>query len=126
MGSRITKDKLIEIIEKALKDNSDGGIPWEDTIEAVANKVLIATSRQEPMTIEDAIRAMNKHSLEFPSHGYNCACKDVYIRAARNYLHDMQADFIGLPYEEFQSLEHADARIFEQNVAYLLGSLWRR
>jgi hypothetical protein len=126
MGSRVSKDNLAEVIEKALEDNYDGGLLSKDAIEIITNKILIATSRQEPMAIEDALRAMNKHSLEYPNHRYNCACKDAYIRAARNYLHDMQADFTGLPWRDFQTLDDEKAVIFENNMSYLLNSLLRR
>lgn len=60
------------------------------------------------MTIDEAINAMVQHSLDNPDHGINCACKDKYIRAARNQLNLM-------PY---QGSRHNNAR-------YLFNTLLR-
>jgi hypothetical protein len=35
------------------------------------------------VTIEELLVEMRKHTLENPTHGYNCACKDAYLQQIR-------------------------------------------
>jgi hypothetical protein len=41
------------------------------------------------MTLEEILKEMIKHSEENPTHGYDCACKDKYIRQARSIIRDI-------------------------------------
>lgn len=38
------------------------------------------------MTLDEIVAAMVEHSAEHPSHAYNCACRDQWIREARARL----------------------------------------
>lgn len=36
--------------------------------------------------LDEALARMVEHARENPSHGYNCACKDEFIRIARTSI----------------------------------------
>lgn len=38
------------------------------------------------MTIEEALVAMRDHSINNPTHGHDCACKDKWVRLIRSAL----------------------------------------
>lgn len=42
----------------------------------------------ESRTLNDVLRDMAMHSLENPTHGDNCACKDQWLREGRAMLGD--------------------------------------
>jgi hypothetical protein len=47
---------------------------------------LKKTEPEPEPSLVDALVGMKKHSQENPTHGYNCACKDQFLRQARKFL----------------------------------------
>lgn len=65
------------------------------------------------MSVKEALEAMIEHSFDNPTHGYDCACKDKFIRAAKRSL--------ALP----KHARFENARVVQDNYEYLLHSLYR-
>jgi hypothetical protein len=40
------------------------------------------------MNIQEALEGMAKHSVEYPDHGHNCACKDFWTSQAKVHIRE--------------------------------------
>lgn len=40
----------------------------------------------DTVTFGEILEAMEQHTIAYPDHGYNCGCKDQYLRRARAYF----------------------------------------